>query len=287
MKNRFALLAAIAAGIFGLTIANVDAQSKAKAKAKPQAKAPAKPSGVRPSGAETGLVGIRLYDTGLKVVQVYGSPDEISTVGAGGGSIGPVGGGGGGGLGAPGGRGFGGGGGAGASQSAAQSNFPGGVGTFDFGDQILRSQGGMTPSVSGASDVGGQQGGGEGGGQGMSAAGGGGGGGQQASTARFTRWVYNRSSSKYAFVIDKFNRVVQIEAIGITDSRVRTGRGLGFGSSFSKIIKTYGAPDGYDISGNNLVVRYLQNRKVAFRLSRLGKNKTHTVTGVVVAGGKA
>lgn len=110
----------------------------------------------------------------------------------------------------------------------------------------------------------------------------------------FTRWVYNRAGSKYGFVIDKFSRVIQIEAIGISNPRVHTARGIAFGSSFAQIIKRYNrnpdgsanAPDGYELSGDSFVVRYLVKNKVAFRLSRLGKDKPQVVTGIAVAAGK-
>ena len=102
----------------------------------------------------------------------------------------------------------------------------------------------------------------------------------------YTRWVYNRSGSKYGFVLDKSNRVVQIEAIGLTNAKVKTRRGIGFGSTFAQLIKKYNAPDGYEISGDNVVVRFLVKNKVAFRLSRLGPNKPQVVTGIVVAAGK-
>ncbi|RYG35152.1 hypothetical protein EON81_13575 [bacterium] len=103
----------------------------------------------------------------------------------------------------------------------------------------------------------------------------------------FTRWVYNRAGSKYGFIIDKVGRVIQIEAIGLQNGRVKTKAGLGFGATFAQIIKTYGTPDSYEISGDNIMMRYLQRRKVAFRLSRLGEKKPQVVTGVVVAAGKA
>jgi hypothetical protein len=88
------------------------------------------------------------------------------------------------------------------------------------------------------------------------------------------------------FVFDKFNRVVQIEAIGLQNSRVKTRRGTTFGANFASLIKRYGAPDGYEVGGDNLVVRYLSNYRVAFRLNRLGQDKPHVVTGIVVAAGR-
>lgn len=72
----------------------------------------------------------------------------------------------------------------------------------------------------------------------------------------------------------------------MNDSRVNTNRGIKFGSRFSDLIKRYGAPDGYEIAGDNLVVRYLVRQKVAFRLNRLKANMPHVVTGVVVSAGK-
>jgi len=103
----------------------------------------------------------------------------------------------------------------------------------------------------------------------------------------FTKWVYNRPSARYAFVMDKFNRVVQIEVLGLSDGKVKTKRGAHFGTTFADIIKKYNTPDGYDISGDNLVIRFLVRDRVAFRLSKLGAKKPHQVTGIVVAAGKA
>ena len=104
----------------------------------------------------------------------------------------------------------------------------------------------------------------------------------------FTRWIYNRNGSKYGFILDKFSRVVQIEAIGLSIPKARTTRGIGFGSSFAQIIKAYRgfSPDGYEINGNTIVVRFLSRHRVAYRLTRLGQNKPHVVTGIVVAAGK-
>ena len=77
----------------------------------------------------------------------------------------------------------------------------------------------------------------------------------------FTRWVYNRGGSRYGFVLDRFNRVVQVEAIGLQNAKVKTRRGVGFGSTFAQIIKKYQAPDGYEVSGDTIVVRYLIKAK--------------------------
>jgi hypothetical protein len=111
-------------------------------------------------------------------------------------------------------------------------------------------------------------------------------GGGPTESTQYTRWVYNRGGSKYGFIIDNQGRVVQIEAIGLQNNRVKTRRGLGFGSTFAQIIKTYGTPDGYEVGGDSILVKYLVNKKVAFRLTRLRAKQPHVVTGVVVAAGK-
>jgi hypothetical protein len=232
------------------------------------------------SGAENGLVGIKLYDSGQRVIAMYGSPIEVQPVSFGSTAIGP-----GGGAGAPaGGRGGGrpGLGGGPASQGASTDtigNSP--IGSLDFGDEFLRQKGGPggEDRPTGTAGAGGAGGGG--------AAPGGGGGGVAAEGVVYTRWIYKRGMSKYGFILDKQNRVVQIEAIGMQDSRVKTRRGTMFGASFGSLIKKYGTPDGYEINGDSILVRFLQRSKVAFRLNRLGKDKPHQVTGIVVAGGKA
>lgn len=257
------------------------------------------PKAVTVKGGENGMVGIKLYDTGARLISVYGNPTEIQPVSFGGGGIGPAGGAGGGGpMGAPG-RGGGGGGGGGALAPELSNN------PFGFGDDMLMFQrgGSGAPAKGGLGDAGGgapMQGPGAGAlgpppgvlppgaapGRGPMAGGGMGGGNTNAGRITYTRWVYKRGTSKYGFILDKFNRVVQIEAVGLSDGKVRTSKGIHFGSTFGDIIKKYQTPDGYEINGDNIVVRYLVRNKVAFRLSRLGPNKPHTVTGIVVAGGK-
>jgi hypothetical protein len=113
-------------------------------------------------------------------------------------------------------------------------------------------------------------------------------------SSEFTRWVYKRGGSKYGFVLDKYNRVIQIEAIGLSDPRVSTRRGIHFGKSFKDVILSYAKnpdgtsnqPDGYEVNGNSVIVRYLVKNKVAFKLSRLGQDKPFQVTGIVIAAGK-
>jgi hypothetical protein len=250
--------------------------------------------------AESSLVGVKLFETGVSLVRRFGSPDVIEPIVVGGGQAGPAGGGGGGGAGsgqlglAPGTGGAPGGGGGGAVNTPNADFITPGAGIlgnpFDFPQTTRQLEGGM-PAKGG--DGGGQTNMGSGGGGpaiggpapgGAPPSGGGFTGGGQNVT--FTRWLYRRGSSRYGFVVDRFNRVVQIEAVGLADSRVRTRRGVGFGSTFAQLMQRYGAPDGYEIGGDSILVRYLNNSRVAFRLSRLAPNRPHQVTGIVVSAGK-
>lgn len=230
--------------------------------------------------AETSLIGVSLFDNGQKVISKFGAPDEIQPL-----SIGGSGGGGGAsgaGRGGPADGGLGTGGKPGAASLTGMIGDP-----FDTGADVLQSRGAPGNELSLNPNAGGGDGGNE-----AASVGAGGGGGAGGSTQggssliQYTRWVYNRSSSKYAFVLDKNNRVVQIEAVGLWNKSVHTKRGIGFGSSFASIIKKYNAPDGYEISGDTIVVRYLSRDRVAFKLQRVDPKKPQVVTGIVVAAGK-
>lgn len=264
--------------------------------------------------AETGLVGVKLYDSGLRLVNLFGNPNEIQVV--------TIGGGGGAGIGAGRGAGagmnragFGGppaglsvpggipgvpgaptGGGKKGPMGAAADMGPG----LGFGDAILQ-QSGLTQGDSLRQDaegfsIPGQSGppGGIPGFGGMGRAGGGmpgmgagapvGGGASES--AEFTRWVYNRSGSRYGFIVNKQNQIVQIEAVGLKDGKVTTRRNVRFGETFANVLKKHGDPDGYEISSDTIVVRYLKNDKVAFRFNKLKKDGPFQVTGMVVSAGK-
>lgn len=231
----------------------------------------------RKGTAESRLISVSLYDTGAKVISIYGSPDEIQALNVG--AAGATGGGGGGERGGP----PGGGGGGGAATPNTGVNLIG----DPFGNSgIWQQRGPSSGESAGGGDAptsgrGGDGGGGRGGDGGGAA--GGGGNGQKVI---YTRWVYKRNNSRYAFVFDKFNRCVQIEAVGLSNSKVKTRRGITFGSSFGSVIKAYNAPDGYEINGDNIVARFLVRDRVAFRLSRIKADKPHVVTGIVVAAGK-
>lgn len=239
------------------------------------------------SGAETGLVGIQLFDSGMKVLSVYGNPDLILNLGQGIPSAGPgpSGGGRGGGGGAGGGGGlgnkFGGRGGVARPRRDVSDELPsvGGQTDWGFQDDTLDRQFG--------SKFGGKFGGAGGGGGGQAPAAGGGAVGSAAEPANtYMRWVYKRTASQYSFIIDRLDRVVQIEVTGMDDSKVKTRKGVTFGATFHDLMKIYGIPDAYEINGDQLVMRYLAKNHVAFRLNRLQTDHPHEVTAIVVAGGR-
>lgn len=276
------------------------------------------------NGAETGLVGIHLFDPGAKVIAMYGNPDQILNLGqspsnnpgpAGGGNFGgqgfggqggfaPRGGGGGrvppgmpgigngpgGRLGAPG-RG-----GPGRMPGAGAAPPVGGAKSDDSGlenDATLQVQGGGGQRAPGFGAFGGGR---APGGPPPGVPGGPGGFGGQgpdtqigtepAPTPYYVQWVYKHGSSQYTFIIDKEDRVVQIEAVGMGDPKVHTNRGVTFGATFKELINKYGTPDGYEITGDSFVVRYLSKYHVAFRMNRLETDKPQEMTALVVAGGK-
>jgi len=243
----------------------------------------------RKGTAESRLVSVSLYDTGAKVISIYGSPDEILALNVG--AAGESGGGGGeGGRGGPPG-----GGGGGASNQPGTMQPPPPPSNNMIGDpfgsgsmwrQITPQGGGQESAGNSAGGRGGDEGGRGAGGGGRGGDGGGAASGGSGQKVIYTRWVYKRNNSRYAFVFDKFNRCVQIEAVGLSNSKVKTRRGITFGSSFGSVIKAYNAPDGYEINGDNIVARFLVRDRVAFRLSRTKAEKPHVVTGVVVAAGK-
>lgn len=267
---------------------------------------PPAPTVKRSANAETKLVGIALYDSGLKLVSTFGSPDDIQPIG-----IGTSGGGGGGAPGGPGapsggrfggGRPGGGGGGreemGGSEMSIAPAPPEGLLGDpFGFGATDSRQTaaapsssapgGSMGPGGSGPSGPG-APGMGRPGDPSMGGPGGASGGGSAAevSNIQLTRWVYKRSGSRYSFVVNRWNQIVQIEAVGLKDGRVKTKRGITFGSTFSQVLNAYKTPDGYDIAGESMLMRFILRDRVAFRLSRVEPNKPHRVTGIVVTAGK-
>lgn len=294
--NRFVTLATLAAVGLGLVMPSATtAAGQKKKKTAPKSK----PAPYR--GPETSLVGVKIYDSALRVIALYGNPDSVKSVSAGTTTAGPGGGGEGGPPGAGGGRGGRpGGGGAGGAGAPSLDN----MGPIDpgFGDLIpggpfdgpsINFQGGSEGSEMGGG--GGQPGGGPPGGRqpggppGGPGGPGGGGTGGGSESSKFTRWTYTRNGTKLGFVVDRFNRVIQIEAIGLQNQRVKTRRGIGFGSTFGSVMKAY-APtydaDGYDIGANSFTIRFLTRGRVAFRLSKLANKAAHVVTGIVVSAGK-
>ncbi|MER3413896.1 MAG: hypothetical protein C4341_06595 [Armatimonadota bacterium] len=222
--------------------------------------------------AESGLMGIKLYDTGVDVARKFGSPTDIEAI-----TFGTQQQGGGGGTGAGGtggGGGFSGGGGAGGQ--TAEAKLPG---QFVVPPLGMNQMGGITPPGRGSG--GGQSGSGSGG---PSA----GGGTTGDTTTQYVRWIYRRGAgSSINFVLNKFNKVVQIEVIGISNSAARTSKGVTLGSGMATVIQRYGNPDGYDIGTDYFMVRFLRKHNVAFRFAREKANTPYRCTGIVVSAGQA
>lgn len=221
--------------------------------------------------AETRLAGIRLYDSGVDVVRKLGSPNEVLPISV---SVTEAGGGQGGG-GNPSGGSRGGGKFAGAP-GGGSSNFA--VPPLSLNQAKGGSLGHGPPDVSGPTPVGGP----------TPMGGPSGGGGSMGSTnVTFVRWVYRRGAGgSVNVVLNNHNKVVQIEAIGVSNGNVRTAKGVTLGSSMATVMRLYQTPDSYEIGGNYFMVRFLQKHRVAFRLTREDDKAPYRVTGIVVSAGK-
>ena len=218
---------------------------------------------------ETRLAGIRLYDSGVDVVRKLGSPSEVlplvvqfAEVGGGGGNAG-----------------------GGGGRSGGFASPPGG-GTSNFAAPPLSfNQGGLNLPKGGGSRGAGPT---PAGGGPRPIGGAGGGGGNMGSTeTTFVRWVYRRSAGgSVNVVLNNHNKVVQIEAIGVTNGNVRTSKGVTLGSSMATVMRLYQTPDSYEVGSNYFMVRFLQKHRVAFRLTRENEKAPYRVTGIVVSAGK-
>lgn len=248
--------------------ADADAQSRRRSTT-------AKPGSVT-TGVETGMAGVKLYDSALKLLDLYGNPDELVNLGGGGGgAAGPASRPGGGGR-SGGGR-AGGGAGGGANPGANESIRE--LDPYELGEPTSLEFFGGFGGFGGGGGGGGGQGGDNAGSATMASVGG---------PPRFTRWTYREPVSRYTFIVDKNLRIVQIEAVcGAVDPKVKSAKGIKFGSTFADVLRKYGNPDAFEIGGDTIVMRYLLRNKIAFRLNRLGPKQPHTVTAMVVSAGKA
>lgn len=298
MKNRFLFWTLAALCVFALT-ADADAQSRRKSSSRRKTTTRSAKPVTPKSTVETGLCGVKLFDSAMKLLDIYGNPNEMLNLGgSGGAAAGPAAGRSGGGAAGGGARG----GAAGGGQrgggglknpgenEATRPADSGGIidadWNFDFtpGTETIEAFGGG--GGGGGQARGGRLGAGGQGGAGRGRAGGGaarGGGGGQ-----YMRWIYKQPLARYTFIIDKSFRIVQIEAVlGADDPKVRSIKGVKFGTDFATVLKTYGTPDAFDVGGDTIMMRYLANHHVAFRLNRLAPGKPHQVTAMVVSGGKA
>lgn len=229
-----------------------------------------------PPKAEAGLYGIKLYDTGVQVVSRLGSPTDVIAITwenqQTGGAGGEGGGAGGGGFAPP--PGGGGGGGGGAMRPAVDFIVP----PFDNRVQgPVRAGAAGTGGGAGAPSAGGPAGAGAGGGGGVSG----------VQDTQYVRWVYRLGpASSVNVVLNKFNKVVQIEAVGIRNARARTSKGITLGSTLSQVIKAYLDPDGYEVAQDYFMVKFLQRSKVAFRFARENDKSPYRCTGIVVSAGR-
>lgn len=214
----------------------------------------------------TGLLGIHLMDPATRVLSLWGSPSKIEPIqfrtedtGGGGGGGGNV---------------FGGG------NPDAGPGAPG-------GPPVAASPGGAGGGPGGlGKGGGGQSGPGAMAAPGMPGMGGGGAGGFEGEVStKYTRWIYKRGAAMYAFIVDDSNRVIQIDASGLSGAAIVSG-GIRLGSSFSDVMRVYKKPDGYTFKGEIMEMRFLVNSGVLFQLHEDGATRTQRVVYISVSAGK-
>ncbi len=234
------------------------------------------------------LFGIKLLTNSYKdVLKRYGKPDEIQ---AGGPSL-PV-------EGIP----------QGAQQNSAQGGFTpggkggGGGGRLPAGGGPPSSSGGGAPSQyaqygkqagggnsggggGGLPGFGGKQSDGEGGApQGAGGSNGGNTGAQDGSeeSREVTWWYHDLPNGLHkSFLFNKDGRVIQIQEYGHDQKRKgdRTRKGVGLGSNLNNVLKQYGWSNEGTRSGDNLVMKYGSQYRVAFQLVK------NNVIGITIAAG--
>lgn len=235
------------------------------------------------------LFGIKLLTNSYKdVLRRYGKPDEIQ---AGGPSL-PV-------EGIP----------QGAQQNSAQGGFtPGGKGGGGGrlpagGGPPASSGGGAPPQYAQYARQGAPGGGGapssSGGGGGLPGFGGkqsdGDGGGSQRAgggtanaqdsseeSREVTWWYHDLPNGLHkSFLFNKDGRVIQIQEYGHDQKRKgdRTRKGVGLGSNLNSVLKQYGWSSDGTRSGDNLVMKYGNQYRVAFQLVK------NNVIGITIAAG--
>ncbi len=240
------------------------------------------------------LFGIKLLTNSYKdVLKKYGKPDEIQAGGpslpvegipqgaqqnsAQGGST-------------PGGKGGGGGGGGGRLPGGGgpPSSAGGGI-PPQYAQYAQRGGAGGAPSSSGGGGglpgFGGKQSDGDGGGpQGAGGGTGGNAGAQDGSeeSREVTWWYHDLSSGLHkSFLFNKDGRVIQIQEYGHDQKRKgdRTRKGVGLGSNLNSVLKQYGWSSEGTRSGDNLVMKYGNQYRVAFQLVK------NNVIGITIAAG--
>ena len=233
------------------------------------------------------------------VLKLYGKPDEIQAGGpnvpnegipenlkgnAAQGGFTPGGGGGGkqgrGGGGAPGSFG---GGGSPAGAGGAPGSFGG------SGGQYAQRQGGGAPGSAGGGggrlpgfggNPGGQDAGESGGGQQGAPAGGGNG--DEESTREVTWWYHDMQNGLHkSFLFNKDGRVIQVQEYGYDKNHKggKTKKGVALGSNLSTVLRSYGWSNEGTRSGDNLMMRYGRQFRVAFQMVK------NTVVGITIGVG--
>lgn len=97
-------------------------------------------------------------------------------------------------------------------------------------------------------------------------------------------WKYKFPKNKtLEFIINPDGRIMQIAAFGTDWPTLKTSKGIALGvSTYKDLLGKYGFPEGQDVSGNNLVMRYVNKHRVIFTLLGMPGKMPYTVVGVTI-----
>ncbi len=99
---------------------------------------------------------------------------------------------------------------------------------------------------------------------------------------QYSRWIYQKSSSRYSFILNPKGKVILIEAQGLSDGNAKTSKGISLGNSMASLVGKYKFPDTWTKLTSSLMAKYQQKYRVVFGLSKTDDSKTYQVSQIIV-----
>ncbi len=106
---------------------------------------------------------------------------------------------------------------------------------------------------------------------------------EEGTDFNFTRWTFQRKSSRYSFVLNPNGEILLIEAQGLEDSKVQTKKNITLGDLFSKAIAQYGNPDKYTKIKNNLLVNYQNKYGLVLGITKENHSSKYLISQIIIS----